>query len=172
MVKGYQKISVNVTVDGTTSQTWDYTLNKDAAYEISNDGSAGSAKPVVRLDSDHDGAYETTVAGKVQETSAGNQTGTTSNSTKKTIGTLTVKAKKGAKKITVKTIKGVQVKVKVNKKIIRVGNKNKKSQVITAAKNKKGKVVIKLSKKLAKKMKVTVIVSGAGYETKKKVIKL
>lgn len=90
--------------------------------------------------------------------------------TKKKIKKLTINARKNKKTIQIKTIAKGKTTVTLSKKIIVKGKKKVKKITVTASK--KGIVKIKLSKKLAKGMKVTVQVKKKGYTTKKKTLKI
>lgn len=100
----------------------------------------------------------------------GQGSGSGTESVKKTIKKLSVTAKKGKKVIQVKTIAKAKVTVSLNKKIAKKGRKKVKKITVTATK--KGAVKIKLSKKLAKGVKVRVQVKKSGYKTKSKTVKV
>lgn len=100
------------------------------------------------------------------------KTNKTTKAKKKKISTLKITGKKGKKYIKVTTVKKAKVTVKVNRRIIRNGKKIVKSVTYSVKKNKNGKFQIKLSKKLKKKDKITVIVRKSGYATKTKTIKI
>lgn len=79
-----------------------------------------------------------------------------------------ITAKKGTKYIKVKATKKAKVTVKLSKKIIRSGKKKVKKLVIPGSKNKKGVITLRLSSKLKKGMKITVVVEKSGWrETEK-----
>ncbi len=90
----------------------------------------------------------------------------------KKITKLSVNAKKGKKKIVVSTLKKAKITVTINKKIIIKNDTKKKTITINASANKSGKTSVKLSSKLKKGMKITIIVSKSGYVTRKKIIKI
>ena len=72
--------------------------------------------------------------------------------------------------IQVKTIAKAKVTASLNKKIALKGKKKVKKITVTASK--KGIVKIKLSKKLARGVKVKVQVKKSGYKTKSKTVKV
>lgn len=83
---------------------------------------------------------------------------------------ISITAKCGAKKFTVNTASKAKVVISMNKKIMRNGKKTCKKLTVAANRNKNGKIVVKLSSKLKKKMKITVVVYRQGGTKKKTVV--
>lgn len=108
--------------------------------------------------------------GNTGNTGGSQNTGNTTKPAKKAIKKLSVTAKKGKKVIQVKTIAKAKVTASLNKKIALKGKKKVKKITVTASK--KGIVKIKLSKKLARGVKVKVQVKKSGYKTKSKTVKV
>ena len=177
--------SYRVEIEGTgngTMDVWTGTLNGSVVTAAAGTEkvpvstatranlSFASGKPVLVSDGKNNEIRTEQNETPVVPQNPGNSSGGTV-SKKKGINKLKVTAKKGKKQIVVQTIAGAKVKVSMQKKYIRSGKKKVKTMTVSAGKNKKGRITIKLSDKLKKGMKIKVIVSKTGYQTRTKSVK-